>query len=874
VLSEVGSFVVVFKVPKGTMKEKQGTLMGVFLPVVASMWGVLVFVRFGVLAGYAGWMLSIVFALISAAVQILSLLSLCAILSNSSAEELENGSTFSLLKVNLGAHLAGIICVLYYIGMTTQASVELLGSIQAISYIIAAERGLGASSLTSSAYVDQIALGAPILFSLVFVRSVDVKYVHAMTATILLAVLTSYIFGFLGLFLTLGDWGLDLDGFTGLTKETFRENAFPDFSLPQNTTSIQIELGVSDEAIRENSVPSAATAMALIFPNFLEIFLGANNAANLKTPLKSIFRGTLAAICLSVTIYFFMFLLLGGVAERDLLKVNLLLFSSNTWPSEWIGLIATILVGLGACVSLLEMAPVVLQAVAQDRLFGLNRLKLHKFSKNGEPVYAVGVSFCINFMLLFVTSAYFELLAEIVTIIFLQAYATMHSALLINEIQMHWSWRPTFSYYSWKTGMAGLIVNFALMFYIEWRITVATIAAAGLALFLVEYFEDPRRKGLANRALGRGRVLRELLNDEWVSHTSDEIPPWEPHVLCIVAEKSTEEDLQLASLTKHLSNIGFLPTLAILTGSRDAEYLFQLISAVDSRAFAHPLVRPHLFRAIGLGTFFRPNLALINLDDERLQEVIDEGFAVAAYHERHREDHFDNVVLEERVKRMSNGKSKGPGKRRRAQIARRLIPPRTGTMDVWWTEHGSNEMNIVIADLLCSHPVWKRCTLRVFSLIEENELSEATILSRGREMLARLKKLRISAVVDIIQVSNGHLLRRTEIKKKDVLRDEIFDRTAKEGDLKVRQGSSRSLIHLFAGAKSFEEEDEEREGLLHSQQIFTHLIPKFSSDADLVIVSFFFEQEHITALKHALKRFLLVHTPPNAMTPQEHVAIF
>lgn len=86
--------------------SKQGTLMGVYVPVTTSMWGVLIFIRFSIIAGYTGWVMACGFCLLSVAVQVLSTLSLCAVLSNSSNYK---GGSFGILKRNLGGELAGIV---------------------------------------------------------------------------------------------------------------------------------------------------------------------------------------------------------------------------------------------------------------------------------------------------------------------------------------------------------------------------------------------------------------------------------------------------------------------------------------------------------------------------------------------------------------------------------------------------------------------------------------------------------------------------------------------------------------------------------------------------------------------------------------------
>lgn len=671
-------------------KKKQGTFMGVYIPVVASMWGVLIFIRFGVIVGYTGWAMSVGFVVLAAGAQILTTISLCTVLSNSSNY---SGGSFGILKRNLGSDMAGVICLLYYFGMTTMASVELLGAVQAIDYILSGTPTYEGISITKSQYIDQIAIGGPILVVLGLIRTTQLKAVHIMATVILIGVILTYILGFLGIFLTLNGWtgAIDVenvDGFTGLSRETFMNNARPDFSLPTySEEELYDEFGVTTEMVDENSTPNPASALSIIFPMFLGIFQGANKASDLETPNQSIIKGTGAAILTSFTVYVLFFLLLAAVAERQVLKVDFLLFDRLAWPTQYIALVATVAVGVGACLELLEIGPTILQAVASDGLFSfLPKLGLHKVNSKGQPVHAiVMVSLPVNFCLLFTPSAYFEGLATVVTMFFLQAYGHMHLSLLLNEVQRHSSWRPTFVYYHWSLALLGLITTVVLMFYISWIQAVVTISLAVGLLILARVVEEPRRKGLGTRALAQGRALDHILADHFVDHREiierlsrtlqsvgaqastekilravredtalvpDEPLHWDPQVLCLVEDPDNpnlrEDHVKMVHLTTQLTGAGVLPRLAVVASTIRASpgedldsldrirqlkelRLYALITATNARAFAHVTVVPAscsssaaymvMMQSVGLGNL-KPNMTLLNWTNPRLLDVV------------------------------------------------------------------------------------------------------------------------------------------------------------------------------------------------------------------------------------------------------------
>ncbi|CAK9103520.1 Solute carrier family 12 member 7 (Electroneutral potassium-chloride cotransporter 4) (K-Cl cotransporter 4) [Durusdinium trenchii] len=646
-------------------KAKLGTLRGVYTPVISSMWGVLIFVRFAVLVGYCGWVISVGFVIMSAFAQVLTTLSLCAVLSNSTNY---SGGSFGILKRNLGGEMAGVICLLYYLGMTTLASVELLGSVQAIGFIVQAASSDGGTTATGSLYWDQVAIGGPILLFIALLRAYRVHIVQGFTILILVVVAIAYFFGFLGIFLSLGSWegGLgDVDGFTGMNAETFLDNAFSNLTRPSYSDEyLEDVVGANPSEVGEAAIASVSSAVGIIFPMFLGIFQGANKAAELKTPNRSIFKGTLLAISTSTVVYSMFILLLATIAERDLLKSDFVIFSKITFPTQYIGLVGTMMVGIGACSSLLEMGPTILQAVAQDGLFSfLPRLGLHERSSQGEPVNAVIVSLTINFFLLFTPSSMFETLAVVVTMFFLQAYGHMHASLLLNEAQKHSGWRPTFRYYHWSTALIGMITTIVLMFYINWAEALITILVALVLLLVAKIVEEPRRKGLGTRALATGRVLRFLLDDDLITHRqvllgekgliSDEGEYWEPQILCLVenprADDKKAEHLKLLHLSAQFSGAGMLTQLVVVASMVRAKAgdvnvekdrlktqlnLFGLINSTNLRAFPHVAVTPEtcspgdgflmMMQSVGIGNM-RPNMVLMSWDDSKLLDVLYHG---------------------------------------------------------------------------------------------------------------------------------------------------------------------------------------------------------------------------------------------------------
>ena len=194
---------------------------------------------------------------------------------------------------------------------------ELLGSVQALDDIIQST-ALDGNSVTGSRYWDQIAIGGPVLLALGGLRLTSSHYVHLLTLAILLATVVSYASGFAGIFLTLAGWQMDNNpsfqtlgsnhsGLTGLSLQTLRSNAWPDWSDPvvlaAGCSRFPSQGGMRDECEDVTTLSGAPAVLALLFPMFLGVFQGANNAANLRRPSDSIVKGTLLAILTSTVLY-------------------------------------------------------------------------------------------------------------------------------------------------------------------------------------------------------------------------------------------------------------------------------------------------------------------------------------------------------------------------------------------------------------------------------------------------------------------------------------------------------------------------------------------------------------------------------------------
>ena len=95
---------------------EEGTFDGVYQPVVSTMWGVIIFIRFGAIVGYAGWVRAVGLCCFSAVLQAFTTLSMAALVSNrGGGAGATTGGVFGLLCSCLGGAIAAVIGLTYYV---------------------------------------------------------------------------------------------------------------------------------------------------------------------------------------------------------------------------------------------------------------------------------------------------------------------------------------------------------------------------------------------------------------------------------------------------------------------------------------------------------------------------------------------------------------------------------------------------------------------------------------------------------------------------------------------------------------------------------------------------------------------------------------
>ncbi|WAR14000.1 S12A9-like protein [Mya arenaria] len=320
--------------------------------------------------------------------------------------------------------------------------------------------------------------------------------------------------------------------YTGLRAKTFHQNAFLRYT---NASGVDIESFQVDYST--GKVMNFETVFAILFSSVTGIMNGANMSGELKDPSKSIPKGTLAAICFTFCTYFILVILVGGSCSRDLLINNYLFLQDINWWSGFvlIGIFATT---LSAALGNLIGASRILEALANDRLFGIVLNPATKTTRGGNPYGAVLISWFLVQLVLLVGSL--NAIAPPTTVFFLLSYASTNLACAALDLASAPNFRPTFKYFSWHTSLLGLLGCMVMCFLISSIYTSVAIIIMLVLIIVLHLRSVPSEWGSISQALIFHQVRKYLLMlDIRKSH----VKYWRPQILLMVSRPKQSPEL-------------------------------------------------------------------------------------------------------------------------------------------------------------------------------------------------------------------------------------------------------------------------------------------------------------------------------------------
>jgi hypothetical protein len=473
-------------------------------------------------------------------------------------------------------------------------------------------------------------------------------------------------------------------------------------------------------------------------------------SGDLARPAVSIPRGVLAAVFVSMIVYFGCAVLLAGGLTGEVLRDDYLSMKRLAILPGLIDL-GVFAATLSSALASFLGAPRILQSLANDNVFPI----LKPFAASGEdgnPRRAAVLTLLIA--LAVVALGDLNTIAAVVSMFFLISYGLLNYATYREADTDSPSFRPTFRFYRPWVGLAGALACAGAMLAID-----ATAAAIAVGLLFAIYSYLERRAGQVRFADSqRSYHLHEAREHLLAAAAEDEHPrDWRPQLL--VLSNSAERRARLLRFTSWIEGNTGLTTLAhMLEGAGEKilaqreQTLKKLAAEIQAGGFtAFPLV-----------------VAGNNLDQliATLAQTVGTGpLRINTLVSNWVEDHDSMLVpLEARASRNLNTAFRlgcnllildADGDEWRTLEG---IEPKKRVIDIWWHAGKTGELMLLLAHLVQRADTWRGATLRLLTEPQNGERTEQT----HKRVEKTLEEFRIDAEAIVCAFEPEEVMRQSQ----------------------------------------------------------------------------------------------------------------
>jgi len=348
--------------------NKLGTMAGVTMPTILNVLSILMFVRFGFVLGQMGFMGTLLLLGMSYGIDLLTTMSVSAIATNGIVK---GGGAYYMISRSLGVEFGGAIGIILYIGQILNAALNVAGLIEPLLYNFGFYGGVMAEWLPTSSnwqlLYATIVLGICTFISLIGAGAMS-RCGGLFCLVLLIATISVPISSLIVKPFGIPNLGTE---YTGLSWSTFKENMWPHYTI-----------GAAGSQI--STIESFNDVFGVFFPATAGILAGSAMSEDLKNPSKSIPKGTLQGIVVTVICYFLVICSMSASIPRKLLY-------RDSQVIQTVGVSSTLIIMGETATALFSVivgivgASQLLQAVAKDDIFpGLYRVfALEDDDKNG-----------------------------------------------------------------------------------------------------------------------------------------------------------------------------------------------------------------------------------------------------------------------------------------------------------------------------------------------------------------------------------------------------------------------------------------------------------------------------------------------------------
>ncbi|KAK7205702.1 amino acid permease-domain-containing protein [Myxozyma melibiosi] len=495
-----------------------GTFSGVFVPTTLNVLSILMFLRFGFILGQVGVIVMIAILVMSYIIDLLTTLSISAISTNGTVR---GGGAYYMIARSLGPEFGGSIGIVFYIGQVLNAALNIVGFVEPILSNFGNEYGITSKILPEGRWFEFVyatallllCSGACMLGSSAFTKAGYVLFVILVLSTLSVP---------LSAFFTHEHYIPEFDVvYSGLSLATLQNNTLPHFTAGAAGSEISGTENFQD-------------IFGIFFPATAGIFAGASMSGDLKTPGKSIPKGTLYGLLMTFCFYALVIISMAASIPRQLLYTDVQVLQTVNL-SKYVIILGEMSTALFSSIVGILGAAKVLQAIARDDILPQLRIFKQGTKIGDEPIYAVIFTYvlCQITILLPVNQ-----IASLVTMAFLMTFIVTNVACFLLKVSSAPNFRPSFHFFNSITALAGGIFCVATMFVVD-GIYASIIIAVLIGLFvIIHYLTPPKSWGDVSQSLIYHQVRKYLLRLR-----QDHVKFWRPQVLLLVHDPRTSWNL-------------------------------------------------------------------------------------------------------------------------------------------------------------------------------------------------------------------------------------------------------------------------------------------------------------------------------------------
>ncbi|XP_036126087.1 solute carrier family 12 member 6 isoform X6 [Molossus molossus] len=702
---------------KPTKTPQMGTFMGVYLPCLQNIFGVILFLRLTWVVGTAGVLQAFAIVLICCCCTMLTAISMSAIATNGVVPA---GGSYFMISRALGPEFGGAVGLCFYLGTTFAAAMYILGAIEIFLVYIFPRAAIFRSDdvlKESAAMLNNMRVyGTAFLVLMVLVVFIGVRYVNKFASLFLACVIVSI-----------------LAIYAGAIKSSFAPPHFPVCMLGNRTLSSRhFDTCSKTKETHNLTVPSKLWSFFCNSSQFFNATCDEYFVHNNVTSIQGI--PGLASGVIKENLWS-NYLPKGEIIEKPSAKSSDVLGSLNhEYVLVDITTSFTLLVGI--------FFPSVTGIMA-----GSNRSGDLKDAQKSIPIGTVLAILTTSFVYL---SNVVLFGACIEGVVLRDKFGDAVKGNLVTLLRTP-NWRPRFRYYHWTLSFMGMSICLALMFISSWYYAIVAIVIAGMIYKYIEYQGAEKEWGDGIRGLSLSAARFALLRlEEGPPHTKN----WRPQLLVLL---KLDEDLHV----KHPRLLTFASQLkagkgltivgSVIVGNFLENYgealaaeqtIKHLMEAEKVKGFCQLVVAAklkegisHLIQSCGLGGMKHNTVVMGWPNGWRQSEDARSWKTFIGTVRVTTAAHLALLVAKNISFFPSNVE----------QLSE-------GHIDVWWIVHDGG-MLMLLPFLLKQHKVWRKCSIRIFTVAQLEDNS----IQMKKDLATFLYHLRIEAEVEVVEMHDSDI---------------------------------------------------------------------------------------------------------------------